>query len=231
MTVDTRNALLLQHYDLTRRIAQRIHQRLPKSMELDDLVSAGVLGLLDAIERYDETTSVPFESFARHRIRGAVLDSIRETDWAPSSVRRKASLLEKTRENLARNLGRTPTRTEIAGALEMSPRKLDQMVNDAQNRQVLSLDAPASPDSTTPLEELLDNGDDMVADLQKEEMKALILEAHQDLPERERDAVSLYYLRDMKLREVGEVLGVTESRACQLCKAAVKRLQKRLAEY
>ena len=230
MTVQTRNEQLLAHYPLAQRIARRIHQRLPKSAELDDLVSAGVLGLIEALERYDDGSSVPFESFARHRIRGAVLDSIRAADWAPSSVRRKATLLEKAREELVRHLGRPPTRTEMAGALDMSPKKLDDMVTDSRSRKVLSLDAPIGPHSTTALEELLDSGTDLLSDLQRAELEARVLEAHQQLPDRERDAIALYYLEDKKLREVGEALGVTESRACQLCKAAVSRLQKRLAE-
>jgi RNA polymerase sigma factor for flagellar operon FliA len=219
---------ILDHYPMVRAMAYRIHQRLPRQVEVDDLISAGVLGLIAACQRYDESRSVPFDTYARHRVRGAIVDALRAMDWVPRSVRRKADYIESTRLTLRRHSGRRPTRTEMAGAMEITPEKYDNMVTDAEIRTLFSLDQPLNDDNPTPLVEQLANDSDFVADQEADQLKARIIEAIQHLPERERTTIAMYYLRERSLKEIGTVLGVTESRACQLRSQGVKRLRYRL---
>lgn len=226
-----RQAIVLEHYDMVRAIAGRIYHRLPRMVDLDDLVSAGVTGLIEAIDRYDPSRSVPFEVYARHRIRGAVVDTLRAQDWVPRSVRRKADRIDTTRLRLQEELGRSPNREEMADAIEVTPRKLDAMIRESEIRPLLSLDAPVGGDNPTPLVEQVGNGDDLLDRWQHAELSDLALDALRNLPERERIAVGLYYLHQLSLKEVGQVLGVTESRACQLCTAGVKRLRFRLRQH
>lgn len=226
-----RHEMMLKHYSLARTIACRIYQRLPKAVELDDLISAAVTGLLEAIDRYDADRAVPFETYAKHRIHGAVVDALRAADWVPRSVRRKADRIDTTRTALAEGLGRRPSRPEMAKALGLTLHKYDAMVTDSQIRQLLSLDAPVGDDNVTPLVESIAGDDDLMGRWQHAELKQAALEAVKRLPDRERTAVALYYLHEMSLKEVGKVLGVSESRACQLCSQAIKRLRFRLRSY
>jgi len=229
--LDARQQLMLKHYDMVRAIACKVYHRLPKMVDLDDLISAGFTGLVEAIDRYDPERAVPFEVYAKPRIQGAVIDALRAQDWVPRSVRRKADQLAHTRENLRDRHGRTPNREEMAKALEIPTRKYDAMVRDSEIRSLLSLDAPVGTDNPTPLVEQVSRTDDMIGNWEKEELKAEILKNIRRLPERERTAVSLYYLHELSLKEVGKVLKVTESRACQLCSQGIKRLRFKLRSY
>ena len=224
----SRQTMIIEHYPMVRAMAYRIHQRLPRQVDVDDLISAGVLGLITACNRYDSGRAVPFETYARHRVRGAIVDAIRAMDWVPRSVRRKADYIETTRKTLHRQAGRQPTRLEMAGALEVSVEKYDNMVTDAEIRTLFSLDQPVNEDNPTPLVEQIGNGDDYLADREIEELKAQAIDAIRHLPERESTTVAMYYLRENSLKEIGEVLGVTESRVCQLRSQGVKRLRYRL---
>lgn len=227
-----RDQLIIKHYPMARAIACRIHQRLPKAVELDDLISAGVTGLMEAIDRYDPSREVPFETYAKHRIHGAVVDTLRSADWVPRSVRRKAELIRTTRLQLAERLGRAPTRKEMAGSCEVSVKKYDAMVQDSQIRSLLSLDAPMGDGNPTPLvEQVAGDSEDPAARWVDAELKAAMHAAMERLPEREKTALALYYLHEMSLKEVGSVLGVTESRACQLCGQGIKRLRRRLRHH
>ena len=225
-----RDKLVLKHYPMARAIASRIHQRLPKAVELDDLVSAGVEGLIEAIDRYDPDRAVPFLTYAKHRIHGAVVDALRSADWVPRSVRRKAERIEVARLKLREDLGRNPTTEEVAAQLEIPVAKYEALLKDSEIRQLLSLDAPSGGENQTPLVEQLavNDGRELLSRWQNEETKIAVLEAINQLPERERTAITLYYLHEMSLKEVGDVLAVTESRACQLRSAGVKRLRMRL---
>lgn len=224
-----RHEMMLTHYPLARSIACRIYQRLPNSVDLDDLISAAVIGLLEAVDRYDSSRKVAFEAYAKHRIHGAVVDALREADWVPRSVRRKASRIDEAVSGLREDLGRTPTDSEVAEALGVSARRYDKMRRQAEIRQLLSLDAPVGEDNRTPLVEAVDSGEeDVVARWQHAELKEAAVAAIDNLPKRERRAIHLYYLREMSLKEVGAELGVSESRACQLCGSGIKRLRYRL---
>ena len=223
-----REQLVLKHYPMARAIACRIYQRLPKTIDLDDLISAGVTGLLEAIDRYDPERAVPFETYAKHRIHGAVVDTLRSSDWVPRSVRRKVDLINISRNKLKEDLGRLPTRQEMADRLEINTKKYDALVADAQIRTLLSLDAPVGEENPTPMVEQIAGDDDVQGYWLNEEMKEEVLKAMQNLPEREKTALALYYLHDLSLKEAGKVLGVTESRACQLCSQGIQRLRRRL---
>jgi RNA polymerase sigma factor for flagellar operon FliA len=200
-------------------------------VDVDDLISSAVMGLIEAIDRYDSTRAVPFETYAKHRIHGAVVDALRSSDWVPRSVRRKGDLIEMTRASQTRTQGRSPTRPEMATALNITPAKYDAMVTDSEIRTLLSLDAPVGTDNPTPLIEQVAGTHNLMAKWQNEERKVATIDAIQNLPERERTAIALYYLHELSLKEVGQVLNVTESRACQLCSQGVKRLRVRLKSF
>lgn len=226
-----RQELVLKYHAMARAIACRVYHRLPKVVDLDDLISAGVTGLIEAIDRYDPSRQVPFEAYAKHRIHGAVVDSLRAADWVPRAVRRKADQINNARTKLHSEFGRNPTRNELALALEVSPEKLDKLHRDAQIKPMFSLDAPVGTENSTPLVEQLDDGGvNILEGFQNAELRGLVVDAVQNLPDRERTAVGLYYLHELSLKEVGKVLGVTESRACQLCSAGIKRLRFRLRD-
>jgi RNA polymerase sigma factor for flagellar operon FliA len=222
------NALIVEYYPLARAIACRIHHRLPQGVDVDDLMSAAVGGLIEAVERFDPARSVAFRAYAKHRIQGAVMDSLRSSDWIPRSVRRRADHLDRARQHLASDLGRTPTRSELAAHLHLAPSELDEMIHASDVRPVLSLDAPLTDENATPLAEAIADESDIQDELQLAELRKAAADAIGSLPERERTAVLLYYFRGLSLKEVGTVLEVTESRACQLCNQAIKRLRMKL---
>lgn len=226
--VQDRNGLLLRHYPLARRIACRMYADLPKSLDLDDVISAAVMGLFDAIDKFDESRGIPLESYAKYRIRGAIVDALRAADWTPRAVRRKHDRLDRTRRELRNRLGRAPSRDEMADAIGVTGDKLDKMVRDGHVRKVLSLDAPATEDGSMLVELVAGEGDDVVTTWEHHEMVEELKDELERLPDSERIALTLYYFHEMKLREVGGELGVSESRVCQLCKQGIARLRKRL---
>ncbi|MEM6929104.1 MAG: RNA polymerase sigma factor FliA [Myxococcota bacterium] len=224
-----RNAIVTRHYALVQRIARQIHGRLPQSVELDDLVSVGVVGLIESIARFNPARGVPFDTYARHRIRGAILDALRAVDWVPHSVRRKAQAIEHARKALRTQFGRTPTDKEIAARLEIELPDYRNLVRDSEIRQLLSLDAPAANDNPTPLVEQVASDVDVESATGESQLRDLVVEAVRHLPEREATAITLYYFHELPLKAVGKHLGVTESRACQLCGQGVKRLKRKLS--
>ena len=195
---------------------------------LDDLVSVGVLGLMESVDRFDPSRGVPFETFARHRVRGAILDALRAADWVPHSVRRKAQAIERTRRDLNQR-GAATQDAVVAAAMGLPVDRYRSMAKDAEIRQVLSLDAPAANDSSTLLSETVRGDVDVAEETSDAQLRTLVREAVMQLPERERQAIDLYYFQGLQLKEIGSHLGVTESRACQLCSQGIKRLRKRLA--
>lgn len=227
-----RQAIILQHYPMVRSIARRIHHRVPRNVDVDDLISAGLTGLIEAIDRYEPSRAVPFELYARHRIQGAVVDALRGEDWVPRSVRRKADLLQHHRGRLTESLGRDPTREEMAQAVEVPVKKLENMQRDATVRSLVSLDAPVDDDAQTlRVDRVADDVADVLDRWQTRQLQQITTDAVRLLPDRERKAVALYYLHGLQLKEVGHVLGVTESRASQLCSEGVARLRFRLRSH
>jgi len=227
-TVD-RNELVLTHLPLIRTIAKRLSKRLPPSVEVEELVNIGVLGLLDAWDRFDATKGVPFKSYAELRVKGQMIDALRSDDLVPRSVRRKHTRLEQERVQLTHRLGRTPTRDEMRRQLDLAPTAYDAYVTDSRIARLASLDAPISDDSGATL------GDNICLDattaedtFSDKELRKQVASAVHNLPDRERKVVTLYYIHRLTLREIGDQLGVTESRACQLRGQGVKRLKFRL---
>ena len=226
----SREELIISYHPLVRTIACRMARRLPPSVDVDELINVGMLGLIDAVDRFDPERGVPFKSYAEIRIQGAMIDALRNDDWVPRSVRRKANRIEDARTQLSRNLSRDPTREEMAKALGTSVGEYENLVRDARITRLISLDVSTTDDGRTPLVESVSGLDDADPETQlgMEQLKELVTHAVNCLPEKERVAVTKYYLQGLTLRQIGAILGVTESRACQLRGQGIKRLKFRL---
>jgi RNA polymerase sigma factor for flagellar operon FliA len=225
--LDVRDRLVMEHVGLVKTMAHRLVQRLPAQVEINDLVSVGVLGLIDAAARYKASTGVPFDAFARRRVHGAMLDSLRELDWAPRSLRRLRRDVDAAIASLRQSLRREPKEAEIARAMNISTEEYEHVLEQLRTLEVGSirqLDAP-TPDGGSLLELCVDPGEGAVAQLERQELREHLARAIQELPERERHIVALYYQEELTLAEIGEVIGVGESRVCQLRSQAVSRLR------
>jgi len=225
-----RNALVMRHYSLVCRVAKQVHARLPQSVDLGDLINVGTIGLIDCVDRFDPSRGVAFQIYARHRIRGSILDSLRAVDWVPHSVRRKAQAIEEARRALHTTHGRSPTEREMAERLQINLRTYRNLVRDSEVKQLLSLDAPANAENPTPLIEQVASSTDLEEETGAAELRQLVVEGIQQLPEREALALTLYYFHELQLKDVGKHLSVTESRACQLCRQGVRRLRRRFGQ-
>jgi RNA polymerase sigma factor for flagellar operon FliA len=226
-----RDTLIVAHLPLVHAIARRIHSRLPRSVMLEDLVPEGYVGLIEAIDRYDECRRVPLRLFARRRVTGAILDLLRNLDWAPRSVRRRAEVLEAMRDRLHRRLGRKPEATEVAGAMDLTVAEYNRYLGASELRRVVSLDTPISNDNPTPAIDTLAVEDDPTQHRQTRELTEALYHAVSRLPAKERDAVQGYYLDERPLVEVGAEMGVSESRASQLHRTGVGRLRFKIREH
>lgn len=226
-----RERLLLEHLPTVRYIARRIHERLPQHVELDDMVSAGVVGLIDAFSKFDHNKKVQFKSYAQFRIRGAILDSLRTLDWSPRELRRKGRAVEEAIRSATQRLSRAPSEQEIAAAMELSLSDYQQLLGDLKGLEIGSLHMERSEDSGD--EELAyipgAPEDDPLFRCLKGEMKQRLADAIDDLPEKERLVLTLYYFEELTMKEIGLTLGVVESRVSQIHSAAVLRLRVALA--
>ncbi len=220
-------ALVEQYLPVVRRQALALQVRLPAGIELDDLIQAGMMGLLDAMGRYDASAGATFTTFASQRIRGAMIDELRSRDWLPRSVRRNARALDASIRRLEQELGRPPEEREIAEDLEIGLETYHQLLGDTNNGHLL------------PFEELVAEGQEPSAEeegaspflaLLGGERRERLVAGIEALPEREKLLMALYYQEELNLKEIGAVLGVTESRVCQLHSQAIGRLRSRLAE-
>jgi RNA polymerase sigma factor for flagellar operon FliA len=222
----------MEHVPLVKTLAQRLAQRLPSQVEVSDLVSVGVLGLIDAAARYKPTLGVPFDAFARRRVQGAMLDSLRDLDWAPRSLRRLRRNVDGAIASCRRRLGRDPAEDEIAAEMALTPKEYDKVLEQLRSLDVgaiRSLDAP-SEDGTSQLEMCVDPGEGAVTQLERKELREHLARAIQTLPERERQILSLYFQEEMTLAEIGQVIGVGESRVSQLRSLALSRLRTSLRQ-
>jgi len=227
-----REQILLEHLPQVQYIARRIHDRLPPQVLLEDLVHAGIIGLIDAVKKYDPSKNVQLKHYAEFRIRGAILDSLRQVDWSPRALRRQARRLEQAILSCKAKLGRDPTEPEIAAELHMPLDDLQQLLGDLRGLDVGSLQADTGDGAE-------DEGLQHRAEREEEnpyhhalrsEMNELLESAIGELPDRERQVLALYHFEELTMKEVGEVLGIGESRVSQIHTAALLRLRVRMRE-
>ena len=229
-----RERLVLAYSPLVKYVAGRLGSGLPAHVDEGDLVSYGLLGLIGAIERYDPARDIKFETYAISRIKGAIIDELRALDWVPRSVRARAREIERANVKLERKLQRAPTDEEIADELEIEVEDFQQSLIQISNSTIAALDelwtvSDSSGDQVSLLDTLPDPGSpDPAKVMDATELKDRVADAIARLPEREKLVVALYYYENLTLREIGEVLGVTESRISQLHTKAVLRLKSRL---
>ena len=218
-----------QYAPLVKRIAYHLMAKLPPSVDVEDLIQNGMLGLLDAIGRFEDGMGAQFETYAAQRIRGAMLDGLRENDWLPRGLRRDMRRIEAAIHVLEQDHGRPPTEGELAAALDMALADYQKMLQEARGHQLVYLEDIGEPGDEDFLERnIAAPGPDPLAALLDKDMRRILVQAIEDLPEREKMMMSLYYDDELNLREIGEVLGVSESRICQLHTQAIARLRSRV---
>ncbi len=230
---ENRDQVIIEYAPMVKYVANRIAMRLPPHIEIDDLISVGVLGLMDAVEKFDSTRGAKFKTYAEFRVRGAILDELRSLDWVPRSVRQKATELDGVMEKLQAKLGRSPEDEEVAAEMGVDLEQFYQTLQSTQNRPMLSLEdlgiAKESGEQQSLLECLAGNGEhDPQTSLRLTELKEIIAKAIDALPEKERLMISLYYYEELTMKEIGEVLSITESRVSQIHSKAVFRLRAKL---
>lgn len=217
---------------LVKRLAHQMMSRLPYSVQIDDIIQAGMMGLLDAASRYDEIHGAQFETYATQRIRGAMLDELRSADWLPRSLRRDMRRIEQAVCRLQQKLGKAPNESEIALELSVPLAEYQQMLQEARGAQLIYYEDFQDEDHDDFFERFeFSNDSDPLALLQDDRFKAELMRAIELLPERERMLMGMIYEQELNLREVGEIFGVSESRISQLHSQAVGRLRSSLKGY
>lgn len=222
-----RDRLLLEHLPAVRYIAHRIHERLPQHVELDDLISAGVLGLIDAYNKFDHSKQVQFKSYAQFRIRGAILDSLRVLDWSPRELRRKGRAVQEAIQSMTRILRRTPTEPEVARELHLGLNEYQLLLGQLKGLEIGSLNLELKDDSgEDQLAHIAGSpADDPLFRCLQGETRQMLIDAIEELPEKERMVLTLYYYEELTMKEIGLTLGVVESRISQIHSAAMVRLR------
>jgi len=233
---DARERLILHYSPLVKFVAGRVAAGLPQNIEQSDLVSYGIFGLIDAIDKFDPGRGFKFETYAISRIKGAIIDELRSIDWVPRSVRAKARAIERAYSKLENELRRSPEDTEVAAELDMTEGELAQTLSQISFTGLVALDdllAASSGDrsgSATVGDTIADRAHDPVEAFETDEMKHLLADAISRMPDRERLVLTLYYYEGLTLAEIGEILGVTESRVCQIHTKSILQLRGRMAE-
>ncbi|MCP4714441.1 MAG: FliA/WhiG family RNA polymerase sigma factor [Deltaproteobacteria bacterium] len=231
MSSQEREQLILKYAPLIKYIANRIAARLPVHIDIQDMINSGVLGLMDAIEKFDPEKGVKFETYAEYRVKGAILDSLRAMDWVPRSVRKVATMLENTYADLEKRLGRPATDDEVAKAMNVGVDRLHKIVNRVSNVSMISLERDEKNDSArhSLLDRLMDADSVTAFDkLDSEELRELLAECIENMPEKEKTVISLYYFNELTMKDIGKILKLTESRVSQIHTKAVIRLRGKL---
>ena len=231
-----RDQLIIRYAPWARFIALRMAAKLPAHIQAEDLISAGIIGLIDALDKFNPAREVQFKTYAQIRIQGAIKDELRSLDWASRSTRQKVKRLEQAYASLERQLGRPPSSEEVANSMGIKMAAFEEMLDDVRGTSLVSLEelgqGPASEDKSALLEALLTRQDqDPLEMLNLQDLKKALTLAIAELPEKERLVLSLYYFEELTMKEVGRVLDLTESRISQLHTQAVLRLRGKLKEY
>jgi RNA polymerase sigma factor for flagellar operon FliA len=229
-----REQLVLEHTPLIRYIVNRIAVRLPSHIDLDDLHNTGVIGLMDAIEKYDPEKNCKFKTYAEFRIKGAILDQLRSLDWVPRSVRQKSRKLERAYGEVEQRLGRQATEEEVADSLGLQIEKFHELMNQVRGISLVNLEeirgSNQDGDRTGSFADIIEDvtAENPFASFKLSESKQVIADTIGSLPEKERLVISLYYYEDLNMKEIGNILGITESRVCQIHTKSVLRLRSKL---
>jgi RNA polymerase sigma factor for flagellar operon FliA len=230
-----RQELLKRYLPLVRNVAGRMAHGFPKSVELSDLISTGVIGLIEALKNFDPDRGVKFETFAVPRIRGAILDELRALDWVPRSTRAKARELDRSVVQLENRLGRVPTRPELADQMNISAEELASVLEDVSGTTLLSLDELVyreEDNRQVPRVETLEapENDSVLGDIERQQLRAYLINAISSLSEQEKLVIALYYYEELTLREIGEVMKISESRVSQIHTKSVGKLRMMVRE-
>jgi RNA polymerase sigma factor for flagellar operon FliA len=231
--------MVLQYAPLIRYIASRLALRLPSHISLDDLISSGIIGLIDAIHKFDPGKNISFKTYAEFRIKGAILDELRSLDWIPRSVRKKSHVLERTYTELEKTLGRPAEPEEVCHALGLELEEFHQLLDETKSVSLVELEgvwktmrtSPGLPDNDLPQILLDENVRDPFLSLHFSELQDIMVRAIDALPDKEKLLISLYYYEELTMKEIGQIMGYTESRISQLHTQAMFRLRGRLREY
>jgi len=222
----TRDKLVMEHVGLVKALANRLAHRLPSQVEVSELISVGVLGLIDAAGRFKPSLGVPFDAFARRRIQGAMLDMLRDLDWASRSVRKQRRDVDSAMARLRAELGREPESAEIATAMGVSEPEYDRMLDQLRSAELASIrQASTDEEGQSLLDVAVDLSEGPHQRLERRELRTLLAKGIMQLPERERQILALYYEQELTLAEIGQVIGVGESRVSQLRTQAIARLR------
>ena len=232
-----RERMIQKYAPLIKFIAHKLAMRLPSHISIEDLISAGMVGLIDAISKYDSKKKVKFETYAEYRIRGAMLDELRSMDWVPRSVRKKASKIEKVIEKLEKEKGRSVGEEEIATALGVSLEEYYKLMKEVQGLSLIKINGLGKEESFPSDEEILhvlldeEEENDPFYNISLKELKRILSEVLKELTPKEQLVISLYYYEELTLKEIGEVLGLTESRICQLHNHVLLKLRAKLKRF
>jgi RNA polymerase sigma factor for flagellar operon FliA len=227
------NSTLKQYSGLVRRLAHQMIAKLPANVEIDDLIQVGMIGLTDALSRFDAAQGVQFETFATQRIRGAMLDELRGNDYLSRGTRKHQRSIESAVSRLEQQLGRAPQESEIAKEMGVTLAEYQELLSKVRGTQLVYLEDMAGSDGDSDFldRHVADSEANPLAQLQDERMRTALVEAIKVLPEREQYVMSMYYEHDMNLKEIATVLKVTESRVCQLHSQSIARLRVKLRDY
>jgi RNA polymerase sigma factor FliA len=224
LSQERRDQIVVDHLSLVKAIAIRVHENLPVHVDLDDLIHAGVMGLFDAVEKYDGTKNVVFHSYAKHRIKGAILDSLRQLDWASRDQRRRQKQVESSTRDLAAKLGRTPNESEVANHMGLGIDRWHRMQLEMRTVGLVSTTPNPDQDRDRPQEFAATPDYQPDRMCERRQLQSTLARAINTLPKRYQKVVFLYYTNDMTMKEIGDVLGVNESRVSQIHKTALQKM-------
>jgi RNA polymerase sigma factor for flagellar operon FliA len=224
-----RDKLILEYYPMVRQVAYRMARRFPQCVDADDLVNIGMIGLIDAVDRYQADRAPSFGAYARIRVQGAIVDEMRKNDWVPRSVRDRSAMIERARSSLKDKLGRDPSSTEVADALGVDKERLLELIQNANIRTLVSTEE-GGDDNVTVGERLSHQGEDPEAIAARHHVGAIVRDVIAQLPEREQLIAEMYYFNDRTFKEIAEALSVTESRVSQLHTRMKKRIRETMAD-